>query len=125
MSGNSYRFFPDARSRTALGAAVRPLLPADGWLDRARRALSNHLSATSNRRRAQPEGGLQCSNGDVNLRAANGWSASGLLVHDLKAAGALPSSAVAKAGCLGSLAIMLDLPCLHIAPSDWRSQNIR
>jgi hypothetical protein len=61
MSRKTYRFVRDTHSSTALGASVRPPLPAGRWFDRACRALSNHLSATSDRHRAEPEGGLQCS----------------------------------------------------------------
>ena len=52
-----------------------------------------------------------------------GMSARGLLVHDLKAAGALPSSAVTEAHCLGPHTIMLALPCMHHALSESRSQT--
>ena len=45
-----------------------------------------------------------------------GMRAGGLLVNDLKAAGALPSSAVTKDGCPWSHTIkMLALPCMHRA----------
>lgn len=48
----------------------------------------------------------------------------GLQVVDLKAAGALSSLAVTEVICPGSLTIMLVLPCMHTAPSDWRSPSV-
>ena len=49
----------------------------------------------------------------------------GLQVLDLKAAGTLSSSAVTGATCTRSHTIMVALPCMHHAPSDWRSASTR
>jgi hypothetical protein len=54
-----------------------------------------------------------------------GMRARGLLVLDLKAAGALPSSAMAEATFLGSHTIMLTLSCMHHALSESRSQTVQ
>ena len=43
------------------------------------------------------------------------------MVDDLKAAAALLSSVVVEAGCQRLQAIVIDVPCMHHAPSDWRS----
>ena len=52
-----------------------------------------------------------------------GMRTRGLQVLDLKAAGALPSSAMAEAACPWSHTIMLALSCMHHAPSESRSQT--
>ena len=52
-------------------------------------------------------------------------SASDLQVLDLKAAGTLSSSAMTGATCTRSHTIMVALPCMHHAPSDWRSASTR
>ena len=53
------------------------------------------------------------------------WSGCSLLVDDLKAAAALLSSVVVEAGCQRLQAIVIDVPCMHHAPSDWRSASTR
>ena len=51
------------------------------------------------------------------------WSDRGLQVLDLKAAGTLSSSGMTGATCTRSHTNMLALPCMHHAPSDWRSAS--
>ena len=51
--------------------------------------------------------------------------ARGLQVLDLKAVGTLSSSAMTGATCTRSHTIMVALPCMHHAPSDWRSASTR
>ena len=51
--------------------------------------------------------------------------ARGLQVLDLKAAGTLSSSGMTGATCTRSHTNMLALPCMHHAPSDWRSASTR
>ena len=51
--------------------------------------------------------------------------ARGLQVLDLKAAGTLSSSAMTGATCTRSHTIMVGLPCMYHAPSDWRSASTR
>ena len=58
------------------------------------------------------------SHGDVERTPMIGMRAGCLLVLDLKAAGALPSLAVAEADCQRSHTIMIALPCMYIACPD-------
>ena len=56
--------------------------------------------------------------GDVNRTPMIQMSDRGLQVLDLKAAGALSTSAMVEATYSGSHTIKLALSCVHIAPSD-------
>ena len=58
------------------------------------------------------------SHGDVERTPMIGMRAGCLLVLDLKAAGALPSLAVAEADWQRSHTIMIALPCMYIACPD-------
>ena len=62
---------------------------------------------------------------DVDHTPMKSWSDRGLQVLDLKAAGTLSSSAVTGATYTWSHTNMLALPCMHHAPSDWRSASTR
>ena len=71
------------------------------------------------------EAANSAAHGDVDRTPMRSWSDRGLQVLDLKAAGTLSSSAVTGSTCTRSHTIMVALPRMHHAPSDWRSASTR
>ena len=125
MSANRHRIVADTRFGTDHGATVRPLRPGDGRSPRTHQAPGLRQGAVRNAHRAGVRGVPQCSHGDVDHTPMKSWSDRGLQVLDLKAAGTLSSSAVTGATYTWSHTNMLALPCMHHAPSDWRSASTR
>ena len=91
MSEKNYRFSSDTHAGTDCRSAVHPRHARDSWLDRARSALSNQLSATSWLQRHKPGDVPKCQHSGIRRasarRAKRRWSDSSLQVEDPKASG--------------------------------------
>ena len=110
MSEKNYRFSSDTHAGTDCRSAVHPRHARDSWLDRARSALSNQLSATSWLQRHKPGDVPKCQHSGIRRasarRAKRRWSDSSLQVEDLKASGTPTSLASTCATFLGSATTM-------------------
>ena len=82
------------------------------------KAVATHKERSQKRIALALEVCTTASHGDVKRAPMIGMRAGCLLVLDLKAAGALPSLAVAEADCQRAHTIMIALPCMYIACPD-------